>query len=201
MKKINILIACILFQLSAMAQAQLADLRAAKRTNSIELNWTATTESNMARHEVERSANGSSFSVVGVVNAQNNNTAYRYSFIDATPVPGLNYYRIRSTSSNGQVSFSNILNVDLTVYRPEIKVLGNPVQNGIVNLQMNNLDKGKYIITLYNSVGQQVFNYSFDHPGGNSTRIMNLPSNMSKGNLVLLMTDGVSRYNKQLTVL
>jgi hypothetical protein len=163
--------------------------------------WTATTETGMVRHEIERSSNGSSFTVVGALVAQNSNNASRYTFRDAAPVQGLNYYRIRSTSSRGDVSFSNVLTVDMSMYKSEIRVLGNPVKNGMVNLQMNNLEKGKYIITLYNSVGQQVFNYSLDHPGGNSTRMMSLPATVGKGSHVLLLTDGVTRYNQQVMIL
>jgi hypothetical protein len=201
MKKINILILSIFFQLAVTAQSQMSGLRADSRNNAIELTWTAATEAGMARHEIERSANGSSFSIVGAINAQNNNSAFRYSFLDAAPVQGLNYYRIRSTSNRGDVSFSNVLTVDMSMYKPEVKVLGNPVRNGVVNLQVNNLEKGKYIISLYNSVGQQVFNYSFDHPGGSSTRLMNLPAVIGKGNHVLLMTDGINRFNQQVMIM
>lgn len=199
MKKIYLSIACFLLLAGAIAQqTQLAGLRASQRNEAIEINWTALTEAGMQAHYVERSSNGSDFREIGQLAAQNGTTPFQYRFVDAAPVQGANYYRLRSVSRTGQISLSGIVRLNMGAIRTDINVIPNPVRNGVVNLQLNNLEKGRYAINIYNVSGQQVYSYSMDHPGGNSTEIINLPANVGKGTHFLQLTNGGTRFNKQL---
>ncbi|MDB5191684.1 MAG: type sorting protein [Segetibacter sp.] len=200
MKKIYITIFTVLLYAAAAAQASLADFRASARLNTVEVTWTALSETNMVRHEVERSANGSSFTVIGALPAQNITTSYKYSYLDATPVEGNNYYRLRSTSRSGSVVLSDVVRMNMGRGRSNMTVLPNPVVNGTVNLQLTNIDKGKYLVQLVSSGGLRVFNRSFDHPGGSSTEIIDLPATINKGIYFLHITNGDTRFNKQILI-
>jgi hypothetical protein len=110
----------------------------------------------------------------------------------------VNYYRLRSVSRTGQATVSGIVRLNMGAVRTDINVMPNPVRNGVVNLQLNNIEKGRYAINIYNVSGQQVYSYSMDHPGGSSTQIINLPGNVGKGTHFLQLTNGGTRFNKQL---
>jgi negative regulator of sigma E activity len=198
MKKIYLLIVLtVLMQQINIAQSVLSNLRVAERTNSVEVTWTATTEGNMQSHMIERSSNGSAFSSIGTLVAQNNNTSYQYSFIDATTTQGPNYYRIRSISRGGEVTLSPVIRIDMGADKTNVVIVPNPVQNGIMNIQMNNLERGKYNIILYNSGGQRVYAYSMDYTGGYATQRISLPATVGKGTHFLQINNGSTVINKQ----
>lgn len=199
MKQIYLLV-CLSVAAAGVAaqQTSLASFRASQRNTAIELNWTALAEAGMNAHYVERSSNGSEFREIGRLAAQNLTTPTQYSFVDAAPVQGDNYYRIRSVGANGMITLSGIARIDMGAVRTEIAVMPNPVRNGVVNLQLSNLQKGRYAINIYNINGQQVFTYSMDYPGGSSTEIINLPAGVGKGTHFLHLTNGITRMNKQL---
>ena len=178
----------------------LANFKAAQRTNAIEVSWNALSESNMLRHEIERSTNGSSFTVIGAVAAQNSSVAYKYNFLDVTPTKGNNYYRLRSTNLSGDVTYSNILRLNMGAGRTDMIVISNPVRGGIVNLQLSNMAKGKYVINVFNNVGQRVYTQSMDLSEGSSSDAINLPSNIAKGTYFLQLTNGSERFTKQILV-
>ncbi len=178
----------------------LANFKAAQRTNAIEVSWNALSESNMLRHEIERSTNGSSFTIIGAVAAQNSSVVYKYNFLDATPTKGNNYYRLRSTSLSGDVTYSNILRLNMGAGRTDMVVISNPVRGGIVNLQLSNMAKGKYAINVFNNVGQRVYTQSMDLTDGSSSEAINLPSNVAKGTYFVQLTNGSKRFTKQILV-
>lgn len=62
-----------------------------------------------------------------------------------------------------------------------ISVFPNPVTNGIINLQMNNMAAGVYNIRVFNGVGQVILNRSINHASGNSTETIQLGKGAVKG--------------------
>jgi hypothetical protein len=178
---------------------KLTDFRLMQRSNTVQLDWTALNEDNMDRHEVQKSTNGVAFNVVGALSAQNNTTS-KYTYTDGTPNRGYNYYRLRFLNRSGEFTYSQILRINMGQGKTDLGVLSNPVYNGNLNLQLNNLTRGKYFIRLFNSVGQQVYSRSMDHPGGSSTETINLPNTVNRGMYFLQMTNGETRFNKQVMV-
>ena len=82
---------------------------------------------------------------------------------------GDNYYRVRSIGQNGSVNISPIVKVAVGKLVPSIVIYPNPVVNGIISLQMNNLEKGNYIAKLFNQAGQLIQISTIQHPGGNAS--------------------------------
>jgi len=151
-------------------------------------------------HEIQRSTNGSSFTSIGPINAQNSSVAYKYNFLDATPVKGNNYYRLRSISLTGDVTYRNILRLYMGAGKTDMTIISNPVKSGLVNLQLSNMTKGKYAINVFNNVGQQVASKSLYLADGSSTELINLPSNVARGIYFVQLTNGSVRFTKQILV-
>jgi hypothetical protein len=178
-------------------QATLADFEAVRNGNNINIFWTALNESNMSNHVIEKSANGSSFSTFGTLVAQNSATPFKYNFVDATPVEGINYYRLRTTDKRGMVTVSKILEVDNGYRKTDVSVISNPVNGGVMNLRFNNISGGRYYITLYSNGGQQIFARTMTLSDGSSNETINLPANLSGGSYFLQVNNGQTRINKQ----
>jgi hypothetical protein len=86
-----------------MGQLELeADLRPA----SVELDWTVLIDLGDQAFQVERSNNGTSFEPIGQVASSANQ---RFSFTDARPERGMNYYRILVVDQYGQQKSSNVV--------------------------------------------------------------------------------------------
>lgn len=211
MKNTFLLIASVFIAISTFSQqnevqnagsshSALANFEAIHKGNAVQLSWTALDETNVASHEIQKSTNGSSFINIGTLVAQNNPSSYNYTFLDATPAEGNNYYRLRTIDKAGNVTFSNIIKVNNGFRRTDVRVLPNPVQGGVLNLQLLNIASGKYAISLYSNAGQKVFARSLDLTDGSSTEAVNLPQNLGHGIYFLQFTNGDMRINKQVMI-
>lgn len=182
---------------STATTVTLSNFSAQSRSNAVELTWAATGETNMREHVVEKSRNGEDFRSIGTITAQNIGTNYTYSYIDATPVEGMNYYRIRTTDKSGKQTLSNILTVNNGYRKRDLAVMPNPVRNGVLNMQLSNFSGGRYNISLVSNNGQRVYAQSMNLSDGTTTETVYLPRNLSAGMYVLHITDGQTIVNKQ----
>jgi hypothetical protein len=210
MKKMYSIIAATMLTIAAVTldgraqnvndKNELTGFHASHNGNAIQLQWTALTESNIQFHEIQKSTNGSAFRGIGTLTGQNNTTPFRYTFLDATPVAGNNYYRLRTVDKTGNQTFSNIISVNNGAGKTDIRVLPNPVQRGVLNLQLANIDAGQYAISLYSNAGQKVFTRSLNLTNGSVTETINLPESLGHGLYFLQLTNGEMRINKQIIV-
>lgn len=78
------------------------------------LMWTTATELNNAGFEIQRSADGISFTKLDFVPATENNNpgqVQHYSFDDARPENGTNYYRLKQLDKNNKYEFSKTITI------------------------------------------------------------------------------------------
>jgi hypothetical protein len=74
----------------------LANFTVTKERQTALLVWTTTEETNSDRFEIERSFNGKTWQILGTVNAKGESKVLlHYSFSDAGPAGGSNYYRLK----------------------------------------------------------------------------------------------------------
>jgi hypothetical protein len=72
----------------------------------VQLNWIIEAEENVRAYEVERSADGRSFSKIGSVAATGTKS---YSFGDDRTLAGVSYYRIKSVDADGNAAYSAVV--------------------------------------------------------------------------------------------
>lgn len=73
------------------------------------LKWQTAQEQNSREFIVERSVDGLSYSEIGSVDAAGNSSSpSNYSFVDAAPVTGKNYYRLKETDLDNKFMYSDI---------------------------------------------------------------------------------------------
>jgi len=79
----------------------------------VQLNWKTASEINTNYFEIQRSTNGINFVTAGKVKAVNNGMGNSYSFTDASPANGKNYYRLKEVDVSGSSIYSSIVFVQL----------------------------------------------------------------------------------------
>lgn len=180
---------------------KISNISAFEKQNGIQINWTTYQEENLASYEVERSADGVSFKVIGNVSARNSVSKTDYNFFDANPLSGVSFYRLKNLDFDGKTGFSNIVKVNLDKSIKGISVYPNPVRNGYVSLQSADLPKGNYTIQVINLAGQQVYRQSFSHAGGSVNQTIQLPVSIRSGMYSLVLENGMQKIkSKQFTV-
>ena len=115
------------------------------RTN---LSWKTGTEINLGSFEIERSIDGNTWAAIGTVNAKE--TSSEYGFIDATPVDGTNYYRLKMTDKDGAFEYSKVVSVYVPIEGLNIIKAGK-----VVNIT-GGRPNSHISVVIYNSMGQVV---------------------------------------------
>ena len=133
----------------------LSKFTAKKVNNDIQLAWVTQTEKNVARFEVERSADAQNFISIGTKSAKgNSNVALFYDLMDTRPLSGNNYYRLKTTDNDGSVTYSSVVNVFFgKSFNADIRP--NPVRNDL-NIVTFADEKMDINIRVFDMTGKEV---------------------------------------------
>lgn len=143
----------------------------------VKLNWNLTDSKGADFISIERSSNGSSFEVVGVLKVPRAVTMFEW--VDDAPPKGRNYYRLTYLTKDNRHIYSKA--VPAIVGQPDLRFYPNPVDNiliirspdpvevqiadntgkirvpqtkvsGLHTLDVSSLEKGVYIIRIFNRI-------------------------------------------------
>lgn len=157
-------------------------LKAERQENSVLLNWNSNTENDMLAYEVQRSADGVSFTGIHRVTATGKG---KYSWVDNNPLPTNNYYRIQVTGQEKD-NYSNKVKVIQAQEGTAVRVIPNPVKNMVLNLYFTeNINAGNYSLKLYNNAGQLAWSGNASIKSGQGKTSIQLPVSLAKGNYQL----------------
>lgn len=166
--------------------------------NNNMLEWSTVNETEMDSYEVEKSSNGHEFAKAGTVAAMPQ-TANNYHYADAQYYP-LSFYRLKMKGKDGRVTYSNIIKLDRGNKSISVRLYPNPVHNGSFALQLNNLPKERYTVSLYDAAGQLVMQQVIQHPGGTATALMKLSSAVTKGVYAVAVKGKDLAFNERIIV-
>lgn len=122
--------------------------------DQIRLTWRTESEHNNDFIEIQRSYDGKTFEHIGTVKGHgNSNIPQEYTFADAAPLTGVNYYRLRQVDFDGQTKYHEVIAVlykETTDKTQEITVFPTMVsdQLHITLKETLNTDAELYIIDL-----------------------------------------------------
>lgn len=177
----------VVFNEATLSQGQvvpvtLTNVKAYQKNSGVQVEWRAEQEINIEKYEVERSQNGRQFSSIGTIAAKGNSGGVTdYSLYDAKPNSGINYYRLKITDNDGQVKYSSVLKVNIASGSGYITVYPNPATGNSIGLQINNLPKGIYTISVTNKAGQLIANKILNHLGGSATESVEFSKAIAAG--------------------
>jgi uncharacterized delta-60 repeat protein len=94
---------------------------------SVLLEWKIATEKNVTHFIVERSADGNRFiQINNVLSLGNNNVTRNYSSVDAGPMQGINFYRLKIIDADGKYTYSNVVAIKINAVG-KLRIFPNPV--------------------------------------------------------------------------
>jgi glycosidase len=108
---------------------------------TVSLNWSAKGNINNDHYDVERSSDGISFIKIGGVHATGSDDVQHYSFNDAMPLNGSNYYRLKQVDKDGTYQYSSIQKVNLDEAVKHWSLYPNPAKNNTTLFALNNYAK------------------------------------------------------------
>ncbi|TCZ74360.1 hypothetical protein [Flaviaesturariibacter aridisoli] len=162
---------------------------AQQRSGSVDVRWTTAAEFNVARYEVQRSADGRSFTAIGIVPvAQGTGGSAQYSFTDRALLAGHDYYRVRAIDADGRVTLSPVLRVRATAVTGSLELYPVPVRNRSLVLRSDNLSAGTYELRVIDATGRVLLQESVRHSGGALSRALTLPAGIAPGHYRALLS-------------
>ncbi|HZH96740.1 MAG TPA: T9SS type A sorting domain-containing protein [Flavisolibacter sp.] len=184
---------------SSPLPVKFARLKATKKGQGIEVCFSNLTEKNVVTYSVQRSTNGQVFTELAAISPlKNNDGEASYCYLDVTPAEGTNIYRVRSTETTGQVSYSPVLKVDGASKGITMVIAPNPATGTALGLQISNLPAGSYQFKIYSATGLLVGQEMLHHNGGSISQSLTL--NNLKPGLYNLDLSGSYRLQKQFIV-
>ena len=143
--------------------------------------WTAQTELNVNRYELEQSFDGSSFTEVSKISANRNTTNSVYHLTVLSPGKQA-YYRLKAVDLDGNYSYSKIVSVANSCDKNETGILINPNPAiDKIDLTLYGIKTNAIIdIKIYNAPGRLLKKISQSVPQGSSVLNINV-NNLSAG--------------------
>ena len=120
--------------------------------NKVLLNWKPENKINASHYEIERSTDGIIFKQIDRVNAQGNHVNF-YKYTDASPISGVNYYRLKQTDRNNSFKYSYVVSI-LYDGSEEITVYPKPAKDKI-NVRLP-VTGGTWTATIFSNTGKQI---------------------------------------------
>jgi fibronectin-binding autotransporter adhesin len=144
---------------SAPLPVQLLSFAATRQGTTVRTAWATASEKNSAYFLVQRSANGRTFSNVQQVAAQGNTLVrHDYVAVDANPLPGTSYYRLRQVDLDGTVAYSPVATVRFSDEQaaPTLAVYPNPTAGQRFQVLATGLTATGGTVQLFDNVGRLV---------------------------------------------
>ncbi|MGN6534065.1 MAG: T9SS type A sorting domain-containing protein, partial [Ginsengibacter sp.] len=170
----------IVFQQMRVMPVTFTSVKATSKNATVAVEWKVENQSKLQQYEVEKSSDGSQFTKVASI-AANNNASSVYSWTDENPVAGNNYYRIRSVDLNGATAYTSIVKAEIVKINGQMKVYPNPAVDAKVSLELNNAPAGVYYARLFNPLGQVIVSQKIVHQAGTSTETIKWNNAAARG--------------------
>lgn len=155
-----------------------------------QLSWQTSTELNNKEYQIERSNNGITFYRLAAVKSANNPNGSHYTYTDAQPQSGLNYYRLKSVDIDGNCIYSNVRLVLVNRALENFTAYPNPSKNAL--FVKSNFKGRKLTITFIDNAGRKVL--QVEEPNNKQLQIS--MANLMPGIYQLSISDGLSKESK-----
>ncbi|GAB3176704.1 T9SS type A sorting domain-containing protein [Telluribacter humicola] len=155
---------------SGILPVDLISFRAQPTGNQVELAWETAWERNSKEFIVQRSTDLKEFDDIGRIaaagEAQSRN---QYTFIDNSPQPGANYYRLRQVDNDGTYEYSKVVDAIVRPGVPMVLVSPNPATSQVIRLRTYGTDVSSLRLT--NLLGQEI-SFRAHNPGGDVVELL-----------------------------
>jgi hypothetical protein len=147
------------------------------KNNKTALNWQTEEGASFSHFIVEHSTDGIHYAALGQVAASSN---LRYSFVDAMPASGLNYYRLKMVDQNGQYHYSGVITIRTDVKGFQVTASPNPFTDHMVITIASEADETVHL-RMFNSDGKLVWRKTLFVTAGTNAQYFNELQSLPRG--------------------
>jgi hypothetical protein len=159
---------------------ELREFKATKGNGNVQTQWITSSEVNTSHYFVQRSSEGRVFNNVGRVTANNILTGEnQYRFMDATPAPGNNYYRLAMVDNDGTTTYSRTVLVQFGTRQP-LAIAQTKLQGNVLNFSLASTQQQPTNLLVLDASGRTMVSKSLQVQNGLNQYSVNLPA-VSKG--------------------
>jgi autotransporter-associated beta strand protein len=175
---------------------ELQNISAQVRGNSSLVSWQTASEKDNALFQIERSANATDFSPIGEVKGAGNSAAVKnYTFTDATPLSGVNYYRLKAVDYNGAATVSKVVSVNFSGKSDKTAVYPNPTRD-VLRVEFTASDASASTVQVTDLTGRVVLSQNVAVNKGANLLPLNVAS-LPSGAYFVKVNGDVKRFVKQ----
>jgi hypothetical protein len=147
----------------------LLNFTAAQRADhTVGLQWQTGQEQNSHYIDVQRSGDGQGFASIGQVPAAGTSQLVKsYSFADASPLPGNNFYRLKLVDLDGAFKYSKVLEIRPAISGKTIEVFSNPFHDQI-GMRIAAAVPDRLVLSLMDATGRTCLRQSVNTQSGNN---------------------------------
>lgn len=125
---------------------KLLSFEAIPEEKKVNLKWVTASEINNEFFTVEKSLDGNKFYSIGkIAGAGNSTVRLEYNFYDMNPSPGISYYRLRQTDTDGKTSLSDVVPVSYKNQKGKVSIFPNPV-NEQAYIAMDGIEQATIVV-------------------------------------------------------
>jgi hypothetical protein len=174
---------------ASLLPVKLRSFTATPQNCKVKLAWTAS-EAYAGTYTVEKSTDGSSYSILSYVNASSNQQSY--CVIDNEAAQGENYYRIKMVDASGKYGYSNTVSAVNTCgiqNNVRINAYPNPIVNNKTTLIINASKPATGMVSVVNAFGQVVLTTQLNITKGETRQVLDAAL-LAKGAYLIKVSAG-----------
>lgn len=195
---------CFNFPQQGALPIKLISFNGIYRNQTTLLNWTVDNEYNFDKFEIQRSANGSDFTSVGMQPGSGSSNKTDYQFNDDLSLVNGNffYYRLRMVDIDGSAKYSNIIMIRKDQKNVNgISIIPNPVTNNMTAIKINATGNSIVELRIIDLTGKMVLHQQNKvYEGVNSLSLNNL-ARLQPGVYTLQVTDGENTISSKFSLI
>lgn len=129
---------------------------AVKQANGVMVTWKTQQEISTKEFIIEKSADGRTYNAIATVAAAGFSSNPRgYSYMDASAISGIAYYRVRMIDMDGKSGLTGVKAIRAAVNAVKVAVYPNPAVS-VANVVVNAPDAAAFNVNVFNRNGQLV---------------------------------------------
>ncbi len=163
---------------------------------NVVLNWQVTNEVGLSSYDVQRSADGLSFSTIEAIVPKGSGALKSYSTIDQEPLSSKSYYRLKLVDNDGSVTYSTSISMNIN---GEIRVYPNPTEDGTVFLELENSTE-EVLVVLLDALGRTVYQKIIVNKGVNELELLDHGHKLEPGIYLIIASSDHILTNKKVIV-
>ena len=185
---------------AALLPVELQEFNIQGDATEVVINWVTASEVNNELFKIERSIDGITFEEIGKVSGSGTTTQQKaYSFKDRSPVPGLNYYRLKQVDFDEQTSYSKVLSHFVsTEWTGDAELFPNP-SNGQTSLFYQAAESGSATIQVLDLSGKELNRYDRSLTKGMNNLEFDL-SHLNKGIYLVRLNNNNQQITTRLSI-